>query len=77
MTKERSYEGLVAGMHERPTTFDAEEVLRRDYKVKFPDRRAITMWNTPEISQFRGVQEEMDEEALPNGPRGVGRYSIH
>jgi len=60
--KERSYEGLVAGMRERPTIFDAEEVLRKDYKVKFPDRRAITMWNTPEISQFRGVQEEMDEE---------------
>ncbi len=60
--KERSYEGLVAGMRERPTIFDAEEVLRKDYKVRFPDRRAITLWNTPEISQFRGVQEEMDEE---------------
>ena len=60
--KERSYEGLVAGMRERPTIFDAEEVLRKDYPLKLPDRRAITMWNTPEISQFRGVQEEMDEE---------------
>jgi len=60
--KERSYEGLVAGMRERPTIFDEEEVLRKDYPLKLPDRRAITMWNTPEISQFRGVQEEMDAE---------------
>jgi hypothetical protein len=62
MAKNRNYESLVAGMRERPTIFDAEEVLRKDYKVRFPDRRAITLWNTPEISQFRGVQEGMDDE---------------
>jgi hypothetical protein len=33
-----------------------------DYKVRFPEYRAITLWNTPEISQFRGVQEGMDDE---------------
>jgi hypothetical protein len=48
-------------MRHRPTIFDAEDVLRKDYKVRFPDRRAITLWNTPEISQFRGVQESHDE----------------
>ena len=57
----RNYESLVAGMRERPTIFDAEDVLKKDYKVRFPDRRAITLWNTPEISQFRGVQEAHDE----------------
>ena len=48
-------------MRERLVIFDAEDVLRKDYKVRFPDRRAITLWNTPEISQFRGVQEAHDE----------------
>ena len=61
MAKNRNYESLVAGMRERPTIFDAEDVLKKDYKVRFPDRRAITLWNTPEISQFRGVQEAHDE----------------
>ena len=61
MAPNRNYESLVAGMRERPTIFDAEDVLKKDYKVRFPDRRAITLWNTPEISQFRGVQEAHDE----------------
>jgi hypothetical protein len=61
MAPNRNYESLVAGMRERPTIFDAEDVLQKDYKVRFPDRRAITLWNTPEISQFRGVQEAHDE----------------
>ena len=61
--KERNYEALVAGMRERPTIFDAEETIRKDYPLKLPDRRYITLWNTPEISQFRGVQESLDEEA--------------
>jgi hypothetical protein len=61
MAPNRNYESLVAGMRERPTIFDAEDVLRKDYKVRFPDRRAITLWNTPEISQFRGVQEAHDD----------------
>ena len=58
----RNYESLVAGMRERPTIFDAEDVLKKDYKVRFPERSAITLWNTPEISQFRGVQEALDDE---------------
>jgi hypothetical protein len=57
----RRYESLVAWMRDRPRIFDAEDVLRKDYKVRFPDRRAITLWNTPEISQFRGVQEAHDD----------------
>ena len=61
MAPNRNYESLVAGMRERPTIFDAEEVLKKDYRIKFPDRRAITLWNTPEISQFRGVAEAHDE----------------
>ena len=43
MAPNRNYESLVAGMRERPTIFDAEDVLRKDYKVRFPDRRATTL----------------------------------
>ena len=60
MAPNRNYESLVAGMRERPTIVDAEAVLQKDYKVRFPDRRAITLFNTPELSQFRGVQEAHD-----------------
>ena len=43
MAPNRSYESLVAGMRERPTIFDAEDVLKKDYKVRFPDRRDHTL----------------------------------
>ena len=59
--KERNCEALVAGMHKRETFEGAEEIMRKDVKLKLPDRRYIHMWNSPEISQFRGVQELMDK----------------
>ena len=61
MAPNRNYESLVAGMRHQPTIFDAEDVLKKDYKVRFPDRRAITLWSTPELSQFRGIHEAHDE----------------
>ena len=39
----------------------AEEVLKKDYPLKLPNRTYIHLWNTPEISQFRGYQEQADE----------------
>ena len=75
--KNRSYESLVAGMRERPTIFDAEAVLKKDYKVKFPDRRAITLWNTPEISQFRGVQEALDDEEERRNNAQLEQLELH
>ncbi len=65
--KERNYEALVAGMHKKETFEGAEEVIRKDYKLKLPDRRYIHMWNSPEISQFRGVQEHMDKQEATRG----------
>jgi hypothetical protein len=85
MAPNRNYESLVAGMRQRPTIFDAEDVLKKDYKVRFPDRRAITLWNTPEISQFRGVAVAHDEmeERQHNAqleqievPRGCGQQAF-
>ena len=44
-----------------PTLTSAEEVLKKDYPLKLPSRTYIHLWNTPEISQFRGYQETADE----------------
>ena len=52
---------MAAGMREVPTFAIAERVIEQDYKVRLPDRRFIRLWNTPEISQFRGYQEDLDE----------------
>ena len=57
--KDRDYASLA--LRKAPTFAIAEEVIRKDFRLKLPDRRSITMWNSPEISQFRGVQEDMDE----------------
>ena len=38
----------------------AEDTIKKDYPLKLPSRRFIQLWNTPEISQFRGYQEDLD-----------------
>lgn len=58
--KSRDYNTLSARMRERPTFASAEEVIKKDYPLKLPNRRYIQLWNTPEISQFRGYQEDID-----------------
>ncbi len=52
----------MAGMRQVPTITDAEEVIRTQPKIKLPDRRHITLWNSPELGQFRGVSEDLDAE---------------
>ena len=54
------YEQLAAKMRERPSFAVAEDVIKKDYPLKLPSRRFIQLWNTPEISQFRGYQEDLD-----------------
>ena len=54
------YEQLAAKMREKPSFAVAEDVIKNDYPLKLPGRRFIQLWNTPEISQFRGYQEELD-----------------
>lgn len=58
----RSYEELQAkGLRKRPVLTDAEEVLKKDYPLKLPARTWVHLYNSPEISQFRGLQNEIDE----------------
>ncbi len=52
--KERNYEAPVAGMHKKETCEGAEEVIKKDFKLKLPDRRYIHMRNSPEIALCRG-----------------------
>ena len=59
--KERDYSTLLAGMRKAPTITDAEEVIRTQGKIKLPDRRSITLWDSPELSQFRGVNEDSEK----------------
>lgn len=60
MTKD--YATLAARMREKPTFASAEEVIKKDYPLKLPSRTFIHLWNTPEISQFRGYQEDLDKD---------------
>ena len=55
-----SYDQLASKMRVEPTFQIAEEVIKKDFKLKLPARTAIHIWNSPEISQFRGYQEELD-----------------
>ena len=47
-------------MRVKPTFAVAEETIKKDYPLKLPNRTSLHMWNTPEISQFRGYQEEIE-----------------
>ena len=60
MSKNRDYAALAAGMHKQPTFGEVEEVLKRDYPLKLPNRSYITLWNSPELAQFRNVEEAVD-----------------
>ena len=64
MKKSFDYDALVEGLRKVPTFEIAEEVARKDFKVKLPERRWLTILNSPEIGQFRGIQEEMDASAM-------------
>lgn len=57
-----NYEELAAQrMRPRPSLTSAEEVIKKDFPLKLPNRTHIRLWNTPEVSQFRGYQENADE----------------
>ena len=55
------YAALAAKTRERPSFAVVEEVIRKDYPLKLPSRVHVQLWNTPEISQFRGYQDDLDE----------------
>ena len=56
-----NYTELTAKMREKPTFGVAEEVIKKDFPLKLPNRTFTQLWKTPEISQFRGYQDDLDE----------------
>ncbi len=48
------YETLVEGLRKVPTFEIAEAIARKDFPLKLPERKWLTIFNSSEISQFRG-----------------------
>lgn len=71
-----TYEVLTSKLRVRPTFTSAEEVIRKDFSLKLPSRRYIHLWNTPEISQFRGYQDLLDETEERKHVAAVTRLDI-
>ena len=59
----RDIETLVAnrGMHKKLTLKDIDYILAHDKKVKLPDRRWLQTWNSFDIQNFRGFNEDAQE----------------
>ncbi len=55
------YTTLASNVRERPSFVVAEEVARQDYPMKLPSWAHLQFSSTPEISQFRGYQDDLDE----------------
>ena len=70
-----TYEVLTSKLRVKPTFTSAEEVIRKDFKLKLPSRRYIHLWNCPEISQYRGYQE-LDETEERKHVAAVTRLDI-
>ena len=71
-----NYEVLSSKLRVKPTFTSAEEVIRKDFKLKLPDRRFIQIYNTPEISQYRGYQQLLDETEERKHVAAVTRLDI-
>ena len=71
--KSRNLETLTAGMRKKLSWADIEETIKKDPKVKLPDRRALTLWNGFDLSRFRGVEEDGEAEEDRDGTCRSGR----
>ena len=61
MSKSRDVETLAANMHKKQSFAEVEETLKNDPRVRLPDRRALTLWNSFELARFRGADEDAEE----------------
>ena len=72
----KEYSEWVVGMRHRLTIFDTEEVLKTDYPLKLPNRCYIRMYSSPELSQFRGVQTNLNDFEEKQAKAGAERTLI-
>ena len=57
-----NYQELSSKMRVKPSFASAEEVIKKDYPLKLPNRTSLHIWNSPEISQFMLEIEEVSQQ---------------
>ena len=75
--KDYNYNDLVEGLKQEPTFAIADAIAKKDFPLKLPDRKYLTIYNSAEVSQFRGIQEEMDETAKQRNKVETDKASIN
>ena len=67
--KATSLDDLTANMHKKLSWADIDEQLASKKKIKLPDRRSLTLYNSFDIARFRGEPEMWEEEEKNTTPR--------
>ena len=49
-----NYEDLVEGLAKEPTFEIAEAIAKKDFPLKLPSRKWLTIYNSADVDQFRG-----------------------
>jgi hypothetical protein len=60
--KATSLDDLTANMHKKLSWADIDSELASNKKIKLPDRRSLTLFNSFDIARFRGEPEMWEEE---------------
>ena len=60
--KSRNLDTLTASLRKKLSCADIEEGIKKDPKVKLPNRKTMTLWNSFDISRFRGVEEDWEAQ---------------
>ncbi len=55
--KDYNYDDLEEGLKQEPTFAIADAIAKTDFPLKLPERKYLTIYNSAEVSQFRGIQE--------------------
>jgi hypothetical protein len=77
LRKDYDYNNLVEGLQKEPTFEIAEAIAKKDFPLKLPDRKFLTVYNSAEVSQFRGIQEEMDDTAKQRNKTEADKVAIN
>ena len=75
--KDHNYENIVEGRAKEPTFEIAEAIYKKDFPLKLPSRKWLTIYNSAEVSQFRGIKEEMDDTAQQRNKVEQYKNAIH
>jgi len=62
--KSRDLETLTANMHTAYTWAAIDEDIAKQPKIKLPDRRALMLWNSFDLSHFRASEENWEDWEL-------------